>query len=146
MEYGLPTITSASKSELAATAKADAQRIIDNGQTLVARVAIAAISEYLKNLKAAIEDASYEVAEEKAEEKSTFDYMGVKLQLKEGAVRYDFSDIKEIANLEAKIEQLKEFAKNASEDMPVVMPTTHEVIKSVKKTYGKNTLTVILNK
>lgn len=144
--FNLPTITFASKSEIATAATTDAAAIIENGQTLDALVAIAAMCEYCDNLKNAIKDAALEAADELCGAKSTAEYKGAKIQYKEGAARYDFKGIKEIEQLEAKVKQLKDLCKAASEDTPVVMPTTHEVVKGVNKTYSPNTVAVILSK
>lgn len=144
--FNLPTITFASKSEIAVAAQNDAERVIANGQTLDALVALSAMVEYCEQLKAAIKDAVLEAADELCGASSTAEYKGAKIQYKEGAARYDFKGIKEIEQLEAKVKQLKDLCKAASEDTPVVMPTTHEIIKGVKKVYSPNTVAVILAK
>lgn len=144
--FNLPSITFASKSEIASAAESDAKRVIENGQTLDAIVAISAMIEYCEQLKAGIKDEALKAADELCGAKSTAEYKGAKIQYKEGAARYDFKGIKEIEQLEAKVKQLKELCKAASEDTPVVMPTTHEIVKGVKKVYSPSTISVILNK
>lgn len=145
--YNLPSsMVFVSKAEIATQAQTDADAIISNGQELEALVAIASMVEYCEDLKAALKESAMEKADALCGEKSTAEFRGAKIQIKEGAARYDFKGVKCIADLEKKLKDLKDICKASSEDTPYVHLETGEVVKGVKKTCSPDTIAIILNK
>ena len=151
-QFNLPQIIFATKAEIASQANGFAERIIEQGQELDCMVAIASISEFCDKVKSAIKSKAIEKADELCADKSTAEYKGASIQLKETPVAYDFKQVKCITDLEEELKALKLQAKMSTPDRPYLYYKDGKLIDTIcgvpkkDKKDDEYTLSIILKK
>lgn len=130
-KYNLPIVTFASKSEIAVQAKDVAASIIEQGMELDAMVAMSAYEEFFENVKKAIVKGAKRKANELCGSKSTVEYNGCKVQMKETAVQYDFKAVPFIVEMEEDLKKVKNGAKTATPSSPYVFIKNGKILAQI---------------
>lgn len=137
-----------SKGEIKQNVESMAAEIISRGEALKVRCEISAMKEALANLETLLDDAAQEQADKICGGKSSGEFMGITVQLKETPMRYDYSGIECYNKKKKALKDLEEMLKHSSFDQPYKDAESGEIVLGVPKIQPKKeyTLAIILKK
>jgi hypothetical protein len=149
----LPVVTSGlSKSQLATMAEQSVDNVLETGQLFEVAEAIAAMEEFVKNIRKDERFVSFLRDELTKHHGRIYTGSGAKIELCESAVQYDYSQNGEWQMLEDQIRQLQAQKKEIEERLRrlspgkvYVDPETGEVLEAPQKS-SKSTYRITLSK
>lgn len=129
--FNLPTLQFATKSEIEVMAKEYAEKILSSGNQLDVMIAMTVTQEFFKQLENSIGKQARKIADELCGAKSTIEYKGVQIQMKEPAVQYDWKAVPFIAKREEELKKIKDGAKGATPSNPFIYMVDGKILAQI---------------
>ena len=150
--FNLPTLQFATKSEIEVMAKEYAERVVAIGNPLEVMIAMAATNEFFDKVKEQIKAKAIEMADELCGAKSSVEYQGATIQLKEPAAQYDWKSVPFIVEKEEELKKIKNGAKSATPSSPFIYMVDGKILAQIDGVPRKErqaddyTISIILKK
>lgn len=129
--FNLPTLQFATKSEIEVMAKDYAEKILASGNQLDVMIAMTVTQEFFKQLENSIGKQARKIADKLCGTKSTIEYKGVQIQMKEPAVQYDWKAVPFIAKREEELKKIKDGAKGATPSSPFIYMVDGKILAQI---------------